>query len=210
MRSDTRMLLYWDKEGKEPQLSVDERKSLEFILIHQRYLSAFQDMLFNQKKPYFRLRHDNRRVEEPKVPKGYEVVQVNPRKEADLVCDFLAQCHPTYSFSEERVLKWMEVPVFDPSLWIWVIDEETNMPAALGISDLDPTIPEASLEWIQVLLQHRGKGLGKLVVLETLKRVIGRVSFTTVSGEVNNPSNPESLYRRCGFQGNDVWWVLQK
>ena len=34
--------------------------------------------------------------------------------------------------------------------------------------------------------------------------------FTTVSGEVDNKTNPEKLYRRCGFEGDDIWYVLRK
>ena len=36
----------------------------------------------------------------------------------------------------------------------------------------------------------------------------GIAEFATVSGKVNNPTNPESLYRKCGFTGNDIWHIL--
>ena len=35
-------------------------------------------------------------------------------------------------------------------------------------------------------------------------------TFATVSGQCNNPTNPEALYRKCGFTGSDVWHVLRK
>jgi hypothetical protein len=35
-----------------------------------------------------------------------------------------------------------------------------------------------------------------------------KADFVTVSGRVDNRTNPERLYRRCGFEGNDVWCVL--
>lgn len=34
--------------------------------------------------------------------------------------------------------------------------------------------------------------------------------FATVSGQSNNPTNPEVLYRKCCFTGSDVWHVLRK
>lgn len=34
--------------------------------------------------------------------------------------------------------------------------------------------------------------------------------FATVSGKVNNITNPERVYRKCGFEGNDIWHVLIK
>ena len=32
----------------------------------------------------------------------------------------------------------------------------------------------------------------------------------TASGQCNNASTPEKLYRRCGFTGNDVWHIFRK
>lgn len=34
--------------------------------------------------------------------------------------------------------------------------------------------------------------------------------FATVSGKIDNPANPERLYRKCGFVGNDVWHIIRK
>ena len=90
------------------------------------------------------------------------------------------------------------------------MDERKGIPVGLGIAEVDRMIPEASLDWIQVLPEYRGKGLGECIVLELLDRLRGRVEFTTVSGEVENQSNPEGLYRRCGFGGDGIWWVLRR
>ena len=66
------------------------------------------------------------------------------------------------------------------------------------------------LEWIQVSQRHRGKGLGRYVVSELLRRLKSKAGFATVSGQCNNATNPEMLYRKCGFSGNDVWHILRK
>ena len=62
----------------------------------------------------------------------------------------------------------------------------------------------------QVLPTHLGRGLATALGLELLTRVQTRSSSTTVSGRVNNNTSPERLYRRCGFTGEDVWWVLRR
>lgn len=90
------------------------------------------------------------------------------------------------------------------------MDHEKGTPAALGIAELDPTVPEGALEWIQVLPEYQGRGFGKILVLELLNRIKGKAKFTTVSGEVDNETNPERLYRSCGFVGNDTWWLLRR
>ena len=54
------------------------------------------------------------------------------------------------------------------------------------------------------------KGLAKYIVSELLWRLKGKAGFATVSGQCNNSTNPEKLYRKCGFTGNDVWHILRK
>ena len=81
-------------------------------------------------------------------------------------------------------------------------------PVALGIADFDAEIKEGSLEWIQVLPGKRRMGLGKMIVNELLSRLKGKADFATVSGQIDNATNPEMLYRKCGFTGNDIWYVI--
>lgn len=72
------------------------------------------------------------------------------------------------------------------------------------------SIKEGALEWIQVLPEYHGNKLGKALVIELLKRLKPYARFTTVSGELDNKTNPERLYRRCGFIGDDIWHILKK
>ena len=90
-----------------------------------------------------------------------------------------------------------------------------QLPAAILLLDeitanLDSETEELVLEWIQVLPEYRGRGLGKMLVNELLCRMGGRAKFATVYGKADSPSNPEALYRKCGFIGNDVWHVLHR
>jgi len=81
--------------------------------------------------------------------------------------------------------------------------------AGLGIAEIYKTIPEASLEWVQVAPEYHGKGLGKLIVYELLDRVNERVEFVTVGGEYDSENNPKGFYESCGFKGDDIWYVLR-
>lgn len=112
--------------------------------------------------------------------------------------------------NEKIVKSWLKHPVFDPKLWVWIKESRTDQFAALGIAEIDHRVTEASLEWVQVHPDFHRRGLGRALVAELLRRVSPKVDFTTVSGEVNNPSSPEKLYRRMGFSGLDVWWFLKK
>ena len=79
-----------------------------------------------------------------------------------------------------------------------------------GIADYDRETNELILEWIQVLPSYRKQGYGQLIVNSLLLKMKGIATFATVSGKVNNPTNPQSLYRKCGFTGNDVWHILTR
>ncbi|HEY3341443.1 MAG TPA: GNAT family N-acetyltransferase, partial [Anaerolineae bacterium] len=205
-RSEQRLLVYWDTERRPAYLHHPDLTGLTFALAHQDYLPAFEQGAFTSRTPYFRLLHHGTAMRAT-LPRGFSFATVDmPRQAAD-VASMIARCYADPLFSAPTVLGWTQHPTFDPALWVWVMDEAAGVPAGLGVAEFDSTIGEGSLEWIQVLPGYRGRGLGEGVVQELLARLHGRAAFTTVSGEVNNPTRPESLYRRCGFMGNDVWWV---
>jgi len=47
------------------------------------------------------------------------------------------------------------------------------------------------------------------VTARALAAMAGFADFATVSGERENPTRPERIYRACGFQGDDVWHILR-
>ena len=143
-------------------------------------------------------------------PEGFHIEDVRVETEAAEVAAFVDACYPSISPTFAEVRAWTEHPVFDPELWIWIVDAQTDQPAALGIAEFDPTIHEGSLEWIQVLPRYRRRGLGTALVRELLVRLEPRADFTTVGGRMMDRADPERLYRRCGFTGEDVWWVLTR
>jgi FR47-like protein. len=120
---------------------------------------------------------------------------------------FINCCYKGYDIKADDVLRWTKYPVFDNDLWVFICEKSSSIPVALGIADFDSDIKEGSLEWIQVLPEKRGMGFGQKIVCELLSRLNKKAKFVTVSGECENPSNPEKLYRKCGFAGNDVWCV---
>jgi GNAT superfamily N-acetyltransferase len=207
-RAEQRLLVYWDDERRLAYLLHPDLTGLTFALAHQDYLPAFEQGAFTSRTPYFRLQHRSAAMHIP-PPRGFSFATVDMPRQAAEVAHLIARCYADPLFSAITVLDWTRHPTFDPALWVWVMDDTTGAPAGLGIAESDSTIGEGALEWIQVLPDYRGCGLGAGVVQELLARLDGRVAFTTVSGEVNNPTHPESLYRRCGFKGNDIWWVLR-
>lgn len=157
-------------------------------------------------EPYFRLIHNLKGLAKPVLPQGYSLCTATLSEYAT----HISSCYEGIGITEEELRSYTLRPVYDAALWLTVKDERTGTIVATGIAELDREIGEGVLEWIQVSQGHRGKGLGRYVVSELLWRMKNNANFVTVSGQCNNATSPEKLYRKCGFTGNDVWHVLRK
>lgn len=212
MRDFENWIIYWDREGNFPVLSGPDKERLRFALAHQHYLSHFVESVDGaSQQPFFRLSHSLRQVEAPILSDPLVFRVVDPKTELADVAEIINLSYSWANYTKDVVEKWIHHPVYDPALWVWVVDQETNALAGLGIAEFDARIPEVSLEWIQVHPNYRKRGVGQAIVLELLHRSKQKEAlFATVSGKQGDDSNPEGLYRRCGFEGSDVWWVLRR
>ncbi len=174
-------------------------------ILHQNDFRATEYTQFID-EPYFRLSHDLKGLLTPRLPQGYSLCDAT-------LSDFaghINQCYNGINISEAELQNYTIRPVYVPSLWLAVRDNQTSDIVATGIAELDRECAEGVLEWIQVSENYRGCGLGSYIVTELLWRMKEIAQFVTVSGQCNNPTNPEGLYRKCGFTGNDVWHILRK
>ncbi len=206
-----RLYVYWDKNRQKLNLSRQHLRHLRFALIHQDFASAIPGRYLPIREPYFHLmrpKTDNPPVR-PHLPSRFRFANVDTETETALVSDLINRCYADIHLTPETVKSWTHHPVFDPRLWIWVVDERSATRVGLGIAELDARVPEGSLEWVQVLPAYRRQGLGQAIVQALLYRLHHHVAFTTVAGRMDNRTHPEALYRRCGFRGNDIWWVLK-
>ena len=174
-------------------------------ILHQ---DDFDEIEYRQyiDEPYFRLSHNLHGLSAPMLPQGYSLCKAT-------LGDFaihINSCYDGISITEAELRSYTARPVYDAELWLAVKDDQTGNIVATGIAELDREIGEGVLEWIQASKGHRGTGLGSYIVSELLWRMKGIAQFATVSGQCNNTTNPEKLYRKCGFIGNDVWHILRK
>lgn len=175
------------------------------LVVHEERMGDL-DLSGYMDEPYFRLKHKLSELRPAVLPNGYVLCHAS-------VGDFAAhirECYVSTDMREAELESYTHRCGYAPELWIAVSHAETNRLVATGIGEMDADIGEGILEWIQVSENHRRRGLGEYLVLELLRRMKGRVDFATVSGQVDNPTSPESLYKKCGFTGCDVWHVLRK
>ena len=159
-------------------------------------------------EPYFRLLHNLESIN-TMVPERF-LIKTATEKDLSVIVDVINRSYPDISVTLDQVLSFRQHHTYDSSLWILVLDKQTSKVMGCGIAELDPEASEGVLEWIQVLPECRGQGIGQLIVNQLLRRIQGKAKFATVSGKVDNETKPELLYRKCGFSGNDLWHILRK
>lgn len=181
----------------------------DILVVHEKDLNRFDECNCCAER-YFRLIHNLQQINRPNLHEDFYFLTIDINKQKELVENLINRCYKDICVSVEDVENWTKTKVFDGGLWLGVFEKKTNMLVALGIADFDKDIKEGSLEWIQVLPEKQGLGLGKAVVSELLLRLKEKAGFVTVSGKVDNETNPQRLYRSCGFAGNDIWYVFRK
>ncbi len=211
----------WSERKEKPSMEADAylkhpcgMSSLPYwktktVVIPDRML-ILRDDAFRQRQisghdtVYFRMQHDLKSLPSCCLASSFERTHCSMKDFAD----HINECYDHEHISEEELSDYADHPVFDPSLWIAVREKKTHRIVATGIAELDTDISEGILEWIQVSPAFRRQGLGKYVVCELLCRMQERAAFATVSGRMENESNPYALYRSCGFSQPVIWHII--
>ena len=157
---------------------------------------------------YFRLFHNLNGIS--KITSDVFEIITATRRDIKAIVEIINDSYTDISVNKELIKSYTKTPVYNEELWVMVKENVTGKYVGCGIADFDTEAKELILEWIQVLPQYRGKKIGKLIVTELLCRMKDIADFATVSGKVDNLTNPETLYRKCGFTGNDVWHILHR
>ena len=187
---------YWKSKG----LIVPENMKI----IHDRdyFDGMFSD--YND-EAYFRLSHNLKNIGHVNLADNEIVSGVS---DIDEFVRLINVSYSDLSVTKEQMESYRKTPVYCSDLWILLKEKNSDTVVAGGIADYDRETNELIFEWIQVLPDYRKKGYGQLVVKSLLLKMQDIADFATVSGKVNNPTNPQGLYRKCGFTGNDVWHIL--
>lgn len=192
------LYIYWRRENRQSSLLMRRRlEMVQVALVHQDFLDPDTVAGFKTWKSYYRLLYRPQpKSILPTLPAGLHFAEAS--LDADAVGRFLGDT--------DRVDEWRRHPTLAPGLWVWAMAGET--PVGLVIGELDSNLREATVEWVQVTSAYQRQGVGRALVAELLRRLGTRAEFVTVAGEVENRDNPGAFFRRCGFSGQDVWWLL--
>ncbi|HSH34800.1 GNAT family N-acetyltransferase [Schnuerera sp.] len=163
---------------------------------------------------FFRIKHNLEQINNEDLPKNcrYRTFDPNNEKDFDKALEIIQISYPNTDLTKDKLKEYIKNDVYKNELWIFIdkINNGMYTPIAFGIAEFDSLVKEGILEWIQVLPEYRGKGFGKFLVAELLRRMKGKAKFATVSGDCNNISNPIGLYRKTGFAGDSIWYIAYK
>lgn len=105
--------------------------------------------------------------------------------------------------TDARVRSMMRYSAFDPSFWFFVRDKESHELVAISISAYEKDVRQTDLDWIFVRPSAQGKGAGRFLIEETIRRCAGKSDDICVGGTV-------AFYRKCGFYEYELWTWAQK
>ncbi|XMB67907.1 GNAT family N-acetyltransferase [Mycoplasmatota bacterium zrk1] len=192
---------------KTENISLSDFQNTEISVIHSKYLKYVPTHLYNTSTKYFKLIHILKKISSVDESLTFKKVEL-PKDIPDIV-NIIRTCYENLHVNEEIVNKWTTHPTYNSNLWIWILDKNKDK-MALGIAEFDKESKEGALEWIQVYPEYQGKGLGRSLVNYLLLNLRNKAKFVTVSGEIDNITKPEKLYRKCGFTGDAVWHLFKK
>ena len=190
---------YWKAKG------ISIPKGMKII-----HGSEFDEKLLKKyaDKRFFRLKHDLKNIPQYEVAGiAYEVIS------SDRIGELTEMINRSYAHSDvhvtaEHIQSLAKTKVYCPELWIGAVSDGKLIGSVL--CDFDSEVGEGIIEWLQVLPEFRGKGIASALTCKALKAMSAFADFATVSGECDNTTDPEKVYRKCGFTGDDIWHILNK
>jgi len=185
---------YWKDKMFDIPSNVQIYHEKDFIYSEDKHLKI---------EKFFRLIHRLNQIPQ----EDQKVYSISIKNDIDELVNMIniSYQNENIQVSKKDVEQWISRSVFDENLWVKITINGKII--ASGIAEFDFETKEGILEWIQVLPEYQGCGFGKLIVNALINRLSKIADFITVSGRLENLSNPIKLYADCGFQGNDIWYI---
>lgn len=170
---------YWkNKVYKKPE-NID--------IFHQSQFETVWIDTYQEVNRYFRLLHPMTVIE----PMDATIEVINVSNDINLLVTMInaSYVEEKISVDKKQIMSWMNHPTYDASLWVKISKDDKII--ASGIAEFDAECNEGIIEWVQVLPAYQRQGLGKKIVDALLCQLSSKASFVTVSGRINNHTNPE-------------------
>ena len=126
----------------------------------------------------------------------------------EVIADFLHEHLDQYRDKKSDILKALDY-VFAPNrsghIILGIIDKEIIGAVVINETGMSGYIPENILVYIAIHKQHRGKGLGKVLMQKAISVTTGNIALHV------EPDNPAfHLYKKLGFTNKYLEMRLEK
>ncbi len=143
-------------------------------------------------------------------PGGYEFAPFDVQTDAPDAARLLNEAYPSLRdlTSPERLRHMAAQPYHRADCWFFLRQTRTRKIVGIALGGLCDDIGEGFIDWVEVQPRYRGRGLGRLLILELIRRLSQTASLITASGSLDAPFVIGNLYERCGFTQSRQWTVL--
>lgn len=203
-----RLVYYWSEDNRMV-ISKDRLAGFDLLYLHSKYIDSITGLTDTHNISDGNALIYNKNFKETKINKCYYADSFNFNNTDDYIETADIINNSTFeggNMTTEKIKGFTKLPVFDGNLWFFVKEKETGKPVGIGISIYDKDIRETELEWIYVQSDHHGKGVGRILIKETVHRAKDKSDIIRVGGVADD------FYIKCGFETKtDQWlWVKRK
>ncbi len=139
-------------------------------------------------------------LEEVQLPEGYKLKTFSPGDEEKWV-ELMRNIFPESDWTVEKFKEaFASQPQFDPQGLFFIIKGEEYVATALGWFDDVNNKEMGRVHWVGVKEEHRGKGLGKAVVLAVLHYLRSQGSWKVILDTQEYRKPAIRLYETLGFK----------
>jgi len=197
------LLIYYSVD-EMLHISIDELNALDGICLSaEMYDSVKMDLIGFNASYNWNLRYDFDYVEKKCDVLQYSVVDFDFSNKEHYIKAATLINNGSEWLNEKNIEKMTKYAAFDPSLWFFLADRQNQELVALSISAFDKSVRQTDLDWIYVRSDYQGKGVGRELILETIRRCKDKSDDICVGGTVE-------FYRKCGFYNYELWtWAVK-
>jgi GNAT superfamily N-acetyltransferase len=201
------LLYYYSPDGL-CHIPADELNTLDAVSLPISIFEQVKDQLHGfEIHDGWSLRYDNNYSPDIQASPSYSALNFNFEDETHyrLAANIISGDESGQStwMTSNGIHRMAKFPAFDPALWFFVYDNALKKSVAVSISAYTPEVRETDLDWIFVLPAYHGKGAGRFLINETIRRCRPKSDIIRVGGTVE-------FYRKCGFTDDTLWiWATK-